>query len=123
MAAIIIFVLFVVALGLLISAFVGKPSGRNRSVLWHDMNGEWRVRYPDGRFSQRFTRAVADDYRQIFGGEVVEAKAFEDEKMKKRPKAQPVFRFGQWEMDSGQLSRKRIPKRFPPVSLSTNGAT
>jgi hypothetical protein len=67
---ILFFILIVVA-----CSFI-KPSGRNASVLWHDMNGEYRVIYPDGKKSQRFTREVAQDYRDIFGGTVVKAEKY-----------------------------------------------
>jgi hypothetical protein len=48
-------------------------TGRNRSVEWHSIHGKWRVIYPDGKRSQRFTKEVANDYRDIFGGQVVRA--------------------------------------------------
>ena len=38
------------------------------NLLWHRLNGKWRVIYPSGEKSQPFTKRVAKDYRDIFGG-------------------------------------------------------
>jgi hypothetical protein len=46
-------------------------------VDWHRRNGQFRVLYTDGNFSQPFTWQVACDYRKIFGGRVVPKEAYE----------------------------------------------
>jgi hypothetical protein len=38
---------------------------------WHHAYGKWRVRYPDGKISQPFNRQVAEDYKEMFGGEII----------------------------------------------------
>jgi hypothetical protein len=47
------------------------------NVGWHRFNGQFRVLYLDGNFSQPFTYAVACDYAKIFGGRVVPKEAYE----------------------------------------------
>ena len=41
------------------------------SIENHRIYGKFRVLYPDGKFSQPFSKLVAEDYAKIFGGEVV----------------------------------------------------
>lgn len=40
-------------------------------LYFHQARGRWRVIYPDGKRSQRFDYKTANDYRDIFGGEVI----------------------------------------------------
>jgi hypothetical protein len=62
MAALILLFVFVVAI-----AVVCERMTRRTTV------HEWRVVYPDGAKSKLFTRAVAEDYRKIFGGTIVKS--------------------------------------------------
>jgi hypothetical protein len=39
----------------------------------HYMHGKFRVKYPDGKISQRFSWRVAKEYKAIFGGEIIDA--------------------------------------------------
>jgi hypothetical protein len=53
----------------------GDPDAEH-CIDWHRRNGQYRVLYPDGFFSQPFTWAVACDYQKIFGGRVVPKEAY-----------------------------------------------
>ena len=41
------------------------------SQLDNCLNGKFRVKYPDGKFSRKMFYNTAKDYSKIFGGEVV----------------------------------------------------
>lgn len=63
--------------------YVGDPryglsgcSGRNESMNFNRQYGKWRVRYPEGYYSQPFCRDVADDYAEMFNGVVVPASEY-----------------------------------------------
>jgi hypothetical protein len=45
--------------------------GRNRSLDYNRLHGQYRVVYHDGKRSQPFCRDVANDYARMFGGKVV----------------------------------------------------
>lgn len=61
--------------GLLLACFfIGSEIGEDESehsMGWHSAYGKWQVRYPDGKVSQPFSRKVAEDYREMFGGEII----------------------------------------------------
>jgi hypothetical protein len=40
-------------------------------LVWHSAYGQWRVLYPDGEISQPFSLSVAEDYQELFGGQIV----------------------------------------------------
>jgi hypothetical protein len=67
--------LVLVAIGAVALAFKLSPSAKQDEAEhlmgWHQTYGEWRVRYPDGKISQPFSRQVAEDYAEMFGGEVI----------------------------------------------------
>jgi hypothetical protein len=44
---------------------VGEPLRIQRGL------GQWRVRYPDGKMSKPFNRGTAENYQNMFGGEVI----------------------------------------------------
>jgi hypothetical protein len=61
---------------LFVDAFKGY--GRDRSMLWHRMNGQYRVQYPGidphtgkNYVSQPMSRSVAKDYAEMFNGTVI----------------------------------------------------
>jgi len=39
----------------------------------HRRNGHFRVEYPDGKISQKFSWRCAKDYQSIFGGTIIDA--------------------------------------------------
>ena len=39
----------------------------------HAIHGKFRVEYPDGQLSQRFSYRVAKNYAKMFGGKVIDA--------------------------------------------------
>jgi len=39
----------------------------------HYVRGKFRVQYPDGKISQKFAWKTAKDYRDIFGGKIINA--------------------------------------------------
>lgn len=43
------------------------------SLTTHSAYGKFRVKYPDGQISQKFSWRVAKNYRNIFGGEIIDA--------------------------------------------------
>lgn len=49
----------------------GAGPEEEHTLGWHRRNGEWRVLYPDGQRSQPFSRKVAEDYAEMFGGKVI----------------------------------------------------
>jgi hypothetical protein len=68
-------ILFVIgwAVALILLCLFPGPETDNdeHSVGWHRGHGRFRVQYPDGKISQPFTRKVAEDYAEIFGGKVI----------------------------------------------------
>lgn len=44
----------------------------DRMLIYHHMYGKFRVRYPDGKTSQPFDYPTAKDYKEMFGGEVID---------------------------------------------------
>lgn len=46
--------------------------GDDRSVADHRKKGKFRVKYRDGEISQPFSWRVANEYKEMFGGEVID---------------------------------------------------
>ena len=65
-----VIVLFLVCLALFI-AMLTTPAVSGESLDLQRFDGQWRVRYADGRLSQRFDRATAEQYRKVFGGDII----------------------------------------------------
>ncbi len=38
----------------------------------HRLRGKFKVKYPDGKYSQNFSYQIAKDYAEMFGGVVIE---------------------------------------------------
>lgn len=45
----------------------------NGSLWSHSAYGKFRVKYPDGQISQKFSYKCAKNYKAIFGGEIIDA--------------------------------------------------
>lgn len=41
------------------------------SLSYQRLHGDYKVRYPDGNYSQPFLRKTAYDYASMFGGKVI----------------------------------------------------
>lgn len=48
----------------------------------HRLYGKFLVKYPDGKFSQKFDFRTAKDYSEIFGGEVLSFRDYNKEEIK-----------------------------------------
>jgi hypothetical protein len=42
------------------------------SMMQQNLYGKFRVKYPDGQISVKFSYKTAKDYKEIFGGEIIE---------------------------------------------------
>lgn len=51
-----------------------KISGphENNMLLTHRIDGKFRVKYPDGKISQPFGYRTEKNYKEIFGGEIID---------------------------------------------------
>jgi hypothetical protein len=47
-------------------------SSGNTMLIYQYMGGKFRVKYPDGKVSQPFDYSTAKNYRDIFGGEIID---------------------------------------------------
>lgn len=63
----------VVAIIVLILLFGGAPERPedDASLSYQRLHGDYKVRYPDGNYSQPFLRKTAYDYASMFGGKVI----------------------------------------------------
>lgn len=48
-----------------------EPQGANESMSFNRQYGKYRVKYPEGYYSQPFCKDVAEDYAKMFNGVVV----------------------------------------------------
>jgi hypothetical protein len=55
-----------------IKRWIYKQRDHGELLLNHSAFGKFRVRYPDGEISQPFSWKAAKDYRDIFGGEIID---------------------------------------------------
>jgi hypothetical protein len=65
-----VFLVAVIIIGLCSPSDDYDP-GENASIGWHRRNGQYRVLYSDGQYSQPFSYYTARDYAQMFNGVVV----------------------------------------------------
>ncbi len=60
---------FIIALFILLRP--REPKGRNAGLSFNLRYGKYRVRYPEGYYSQPFCKDMAEDYAEMFNGVVV----------------------------------------------------
>ena len=46
-------------------------TGYSEIIGWQNLNGKFRVKYPDGKLSTKMAYSTAKAYSSMFGGEVV----------------------------------------------------
>lgn len=67
-----------------------EPSGRDESFSFNAVYGKFRVRYPEGYYSQCFCKDLAEDYAEMFGGTVVPSTEYKTVKEVQDAKAAQV---------------------------------
>lgn len=50
--------------------YIFTSPDKGEMLIWHSINGKFRVKYPDGQYSQNFGYWTAKNYAEMFGGTV-----------------------------------------------------